>query len=584
MTLCQAKTEIENLLKKISDIIELDWSTYSGWKIKARFIDKEFGEWWQTPRRVLIEGRRHKKRAALNRAATNLAKYGTANAAASEIIKDKIKKVNLERYGVENPSTLDSIKAKIVKTNMEKYGVKAPLQNKEILAKAEATNMARYGVKTTLLTDKAREGLSQVDRSANVEKAIQTNLERYGNKCSLHGNNQSKTDEAIKAKYGVSNYAQTEECTEKMRETYLKKYGVDWYSKTDEYKQQFKETSLERFGVEHPFQAEEVKKKIRTSQVDSGFLVVLPNGQSKRSWYLEYQPDMCFSHLCGQTRDKVFNTMEEWETAVSQISQPCTSLELRFGLALGTEFYNKKPHPEIKYRPDFKFTDTFYVNVDGLFWHSDKVIQETYHHMEMQKAYESLGLTIWQFHQDEVESKMDIIKSMVNNKLGLSNRIAGRKTTLDVAAPNDITLFIEENHLMGIGTSKRNVVLRSGSDIVAAMIYKVKDKTLIIDRYCSKVGINVLGGFSKLLKQVQLAAPETNHIEYWVDLRYGSGDFLANLGFDRIRDVLSWKWTDGYTTRHRLTSWSSPADVEGWYKIYDAGQRLWVKELNGKEN
>lgn len=577
----KTKEEIEALLDGVKDIIELDWLTYSGYKEKARFIDKEFGEWWATPYRVLVENRRHPKRAALKRTETNIQKYGTANPAASNIIKDRIRQVNLARYGVENAAQSEEIKRKIAETNIRKYGTKAPLQNPTILAKAQNTNMEKYGVKTALLTKAALEGKNRVDRTLVAQKMIETNLERYGNPCSLHGSNQEKTDKAILAKYGTKNYAQTSECTDKIRETCRRKYGTDWYSKTNEYQQKFTATSLDRFGVCHPFKAEEVKLKIRSSQVENGTLELLPNGQSKREWYLTNNTNVSFSHLCSQTAGKTFTTIEEWEEAVATISQSITSLEQLFSDALKVPFYNKKPHPELKYRPDFKISDNFFVNVDGLFWHSDKAIYDPQHHAVMRQAYNAIGYTLWQFHQDEVNHKLDIIKSMINNKLGGAIRLYGRSTSIGIASPQQVTEFINNNHLMGIGNSKRNFVLTIDNQIVAMMTYKIKNKTIIIDRYCSKLNTNILGGFSKLLRRIERDYMGAQRIEYWVDLRYGTGDFLNNLGFNHIRDVLSWKWTDGYETKHRLTSWSSPDNVRGWYKIYDAGQRLWVKELNG---
>ena len=47
---------------------------------------------------------------------------------------------------------------------------------------------------------------------------------------------------------------------EKNKATCIKKYGVDNYAKTDEFKKKFKETNLKRYGVENPSQRDEIKK------------------------------------------------------------------------------------------------------------------------------------------------------------------------------------------------------------------------------------------------------------------------------------------------------------------------------------
>ena len=47
-----------NLLKIHGDLVTIDSSTYKNATTKARFIDKEYGEWWALPSRVL-RGSRH---------------------------------------------------------------------------------------------------------------------------------------------------------------------------------------------------------------------------------------------------------------------------------------------------------------------------------------------------------------------------------------------------------------------------------------------------------------------------------------------------------------------------------------------
>lgn len=581
MSTYRTKEEIILLLEKVKDIIDLDWSTYIRFNIKARFIDKEFGEWRQTPRRVLVENRRHPKRAALNRAATNIAKYGTANVRSSEAVKAKTRQTNLERYGGDTPMSSEEVKNKIKQTNLDRYGATSPLKNPEILEKLKQTNLTKYGVTSTLSLPGVREKLEE-KRDIITAKCAETNLAKYGNKCSLHGSNQQKTNDAFIAKYGVANAAQVPEVIEKIRETFRTKYGTDWVTSSQLYKDKYKQTSIERYGVDHPFQAELVKAKIRTTQIDNGSLELLPNGQTKLEWFLEHQPEMGFSTFCTPLKDKTFTTMAEFEAVVAAIgTSNTTKLEDTLANALSMPFFNKKCHPDLRYKPDFKINDSFFINADGLYWHCERTVRDNYYHFNMRAEYEKLGLTIWQFRSDEIETKIDIITSMVDNRLGLSKRIYARKTTVDILSSKELISFIDSNHMMGIGSSRKNFVLKVDNEVVAAISYKTNKQTLIIDRFCSKAGVNIIGGFSKLLARVIEVNQNCSRIEYWVDLRYGTGTFLSSLGFDHIRDVLSWQWTDTNSTKHRLTSWANPQKVAGWYKIYDAGQRLWVKELKG---
>jgi len=62
------------------------------------------------------------------------------------------------------------------------------------------------------------------------------------------------------------------------------------------------------------------------------------------------------------------------------------------------------------------------------------------------------------------------------------------------------------------------------------------------------------------------------------------------MGFSKNKDVLGWEWTDYVKTYNRLQcranmddrglSQSEHACELGWVKIYDAGQRLWIKQNN----
>jgi hypothetical protein len=78
------------------------------------------------------------------------------------------------------------------------------------------------------------------------KKSIQTNLERYG----------------------VENYTQSPECSQKIKKTNIEKYGVEYYSQTDGYKQKIKQTNLEKYGSESYFQSENFIDKSKKTKLD----------------------------------------------------------------------------------------------------------------------------------------------------------------------------------------------------------------------------------------------------------------------------------------------------------------------------
>jgi len=80
----------EKLIEKYGDLITIDESTYERCSKKARFLDKEFGEWWQYPKDVLHRGTCHPKRSKINKMTTNMLKYGCVNPAQNKEISLRI--------------------------------------------------------------------------------------------------------------------------------------------------------------------------------------------------------------------------------------------------------------------------------------------------------------------------------------------------------------------------------------------------------------------------------------------------------------------------------------------------------------
>jgi hypothetical protein len=52
----------ERLDKDPRDYISMDYSTYKNSKTKAKFIDAEYGEWWATPNKILVQKQDHPSR------------------------------------------------------------------------------------------------------------------------------------------------------------------------------------------------------------------------------------------------------------------------------------------------------------------------------------------------------------------------------------------------------------------------------------------------------------------------------------------------------------------------------------------
>ena len=195
-----------------------------------------------------------------------------------------------------------------------------------------------------------------------------------------------------------------------------------------------------------------------------------------------------------------------------------------------------------------------------------------------------------QFREDELYFKLDIVESMINNVLHKNiSRIGARSCSVRKIDNIEASKFLKENHIKGEKCAK-HIGLLHDDKIISLMSYKIdKNKTSKIERFCTKLNTVVPGAFSKLLSHL-IKDNNIAKIHYWVDLRYGTGGFLKQFGFQNERDVLGWNWTDKVYTYNRLKCRANMDDRKlsqqeyakelGWFKIYDAGQRLYTLDLN----
>lgn len=401
------------------------------------------------------------------------------------------------------------------------------------------------------------------------EERKQTNLKKYGNVCSVHGN----TEAAMKVK-------------KKIEDTCLRKHGVKTPASSEQTKTTRNNTIKEKYNVDNISQ---LRKK-----------TVLETGEFVEDW-LSKQPDPKPSSyqsfgamfLFGlKSNNKQSFSIEELNLFLEKFREHKTKLEILGEQLFGLFHFNKKPHESLSYRPDFKLNGTIFCNVDGLYWHSEKQKDKKYH-FEMRKKFEDNSLSIFQFREDEIVNRSKIIKSIISARLGqISQKVFARNCIVQNITQKEADKFLNQNHLMGTIKAKHLGLKNKKGETVSVMSYKTFNTgECKIERFCSNLDTVVVGGFSKLLSNIKKKEiDKIKEIHYWVDLRYGTGNHLRTFGFEPTKETLGWKWTDGINTFNRLQcranmddrnlSEKDHAAEKGWYRIYDAGQRLWVYSTN----
>jgi hypothetical protein len=311
----------------------------------------------------------------------------------------------------------------------------------------------------------------------------------------------------------------------------------------------------------------------------------LPNGKTLNSFCNENGIKNCFKIK------KIYNKYgpEKALTFISDYKQKDnTDIEKIIINQLKFKKYNKTVNKikNKKYRPDFKINKDCFLEADGLFWHSERRKKEKDYHLIKRKDFEKHNLRLFQFRADEIENKLEIISSILNNYLNKNTiKIYARKTILNKVSYDESNVFFKKNHLMDKGAPSKCLGLYSDNELIMCISYKKYKNGIDISRLATKCGYIVVGGLSKLLKHIE-KTEKPEFIQSFVDLRYATGYSLEKLGFKRESVTLGWKWTDGFNTYNRLhcranmdsrgLTEAEHAKEMKLFKIYDAGQAKYI--------
>jgi len=477
------------------------------------------------------------------------------------------KKTNLEKFGDEFQSRTEATRLKIKSTFITNYGVDNPRKDSFLKEKMKQTKKLKYGE----------------HQEALVEKRKATMLERYGTEASLTVPEfQKKKSNTMHERFGVAHALQNDLVKEKLKATCLDRYGIENPLLDVKIQQRAKDTLFNRYGVTNPSQSKELINAPKLS-----------NGELVSDTYREYG-------VPSSTASKVYREYGE-ETFLDycrQYETPHSSLELRTlnllkELVPDLEIYNRGPLEgvDIRCRPDFRLEKNgkvLYINVDGLYHHSEvgkSTKGNKNYHFSLRESFENSKIRIMQFREDEIRDKSEIIKSIVANYFGSSIRVGARECELRRVDSTQASLFFEENHLMGQLKAANSIGLFYKDELIQCLSYRTYESKIEIARFCSKLNINISGGFSRLVSYLTKKANGRSIVSF-CDLRYANGISYIKTGFKLEGTTLGWNWTDCKNTFNRLKcranmdernlTQAQHAKELKWIKIYDAGQAKFV--------
>ena len=240
--------------------------------------------------------------------------------------------------------------------------------------------------------------------------------------------------------------------------------------------------------------------------------------------------------------------------------------------------YNRY-YKDSKKRPDILLEDIkLIIEIDGMFSHAElkqfkdmTIGKPKKYHFERWEYFHSQGFKILAFSEREVKDKKDIVISMINHKLGKSQKHYGRKTLIKELSTKEANDFFGRVHLKGKGSGKA-IGLFSGDSLLCAIRYINKSENgksfIFISRFACELNTAVIGGYSKLLNLL----PKDIDIVNFVDRRHGNGEHLLKEGFEKVSTHLGFEWTDNYHNYNRQKFPGNSGYELGYRKFYDYGQ------------
>ena len=482
-----------------------------------------------------------------------------------EIYK-KTKESLLKNHGVEHPAQSEVIKQKMRETSLKKYKVDNPFKSKVVQEKRKETNLKKYG----------------------VEHAIGSEVVR------------TKSQKTIREKYHVDNVFQSEEIKKRIKEKHLKDLGVDHPMKSKEVQARMRKTNVKNIGVEYPLQSPKVlqgMKRTNLSRYKVEYVVQCPElmeGSREKSREttlrrhgVEY---FCQHERCISASHK----------RISNLNKKFQKLLFSCGVESELEFVVEN------YGYDLR-VGNFLIEINPSFTHNStrgpefgKKIKASkpfdYHLSKSEKAKENGFHCVHVFDWDD---KMKVI-----NLLKDKESVGARKCEVKEITKKEAKEFLDKYHIQG---STRSSLYAYGlfheGELVQVMTfgkprYNKKYEYELL-RLCTKEGLSILGGASKLLSYFEKQVSPKSILSY-CDLSKFSGEVYEKLGFTLSSQTPPAKhWyhiktkshiTDnllrqrGFDQLHKTSFGKGTSNEQlmldhGYIEIYDCGQLVFTKIL-----
>jgi len=231
---------------------------------------------------------------------------------------------------------------------------------------------------------------------------------------------------------------------------------------------------------------------------------------------------------------------------------------------------------------------------NGLYWHSE-VFKDKKYHLDKKDFFKKNNIDLFYIWEDDWNDKKDIIKSIIKNKLGFSNKIYARNTKIKELKSSEVSDFLNKNHLQDKIAGSVNIGLFYNNNLISVMNFsknRAGKEGWELLRFCSEINTIVVGGANKIFKHF-IKEYNPNRIISYSDNDLFNGNLYKNLGFKYLGETgLGFWWSNNHKKYNRLNfqKWKLK-DTEGktgdeimrnngYHKIWNTGNSRWEYKLD----
>jgi len=511
----------------------------------------------------------------------------------------KRKETCIDEYGVDNPKKSKEILQKEKVGILNRWNGSHYMMNDDVKLRFKESMIKNHGVEwaqqSDIISKKSRESYSN---NLNLPESLKKRSEKFFNKSIIDRDNiVTKRKNTIIEKYGsIDNFYNY--LNYKVKEKSILNHGVNHHmshpdiikKRVDSYKKGVTDKLIDIL----PINLEYVGRGLNNNEIDSIISIKCLDcgdnfdiNRQLLKFRIDRSDDVCLKCnpiLCGRSKMKL-DVLEfiKLNYTGDIISNTRSVIDNEIDI----------------YLPDLGLAFEF----NGLHQHSD-LHKDKYYHIN--KSNDCLDKDIQLIHiwEDDWLYKTNIIKSIILNKIGNSNRIFARKCIIKEVDNKLVRSFLVNNHIQGFVGSKIKLGLFHNDELVSLMTfgslrkslgYNSKENSYELLRFCNKLNSSVIGGASKLFKHFTKSY-EVNQVISYSDTSRGVGNLYEKLGFKFSHNSdPNYYWVINNIRKHRfnfrkdrlvsLGYDKEKTEIQimnelGYYRIFDCGSKKWIKDIN----